>query len=154
TFRSKVELEAAARKAARMPSAENGFRNLYLNQRVNRFSPFISPSVWGACNGEVSEAAFVHGKVYGGLDLAETTDMCAFVLGAEWLDIWHYRAWFWKPAATLKDHADRDRQHYHVWADQGLINATPGVAVDYEYVANDLAKICAGIPVIKIGYDR
>ena len=154
TFRSKVELLAAAEKAARMPSAENGFRNLYLNQRVNRFSPFISPSVWGACNGETDDEAFQKGKVFGGLDLAETTDLCAFVLAALWNDTWHLRAWFWKPEATLKDHQKRDRVPYEKWAEQDFINTTPGVAVDYEYVAHDLARICDGIPVIKIGYDR
>lgn len=154
TFRSKVELLAAAQKAARMPSAENGFRNLYLNQRVNRFSPFISPSVWGSCNGETVDEAFQKGRVYGGLDLAETTDLCAFVLAAEYQGIWYLRAWFWKPEATLRDHAKRDRVPYDVWAEQDFIRTTPGVAVDYEYVAHDLAKICDGIPVIKIGYDR
>jgi phage terminase large subunit-like protein len=51
-FRSEVELRGAAEKAARMPSFENSFRNLYLNQRVNRFSPIIAPSVWKAGNGE------------------------------------------------------------------------------------------------------
>jgi len=154
SFRSKVELLAAAEKASRMPSAENGFRNLYLNQRVNRFSPFISPSVWGACNGDTSDEAFEKGRVFGGLDLAETTDLCAFVLAAEYLGKWHYRAWFWKPDATLKDHAKRDRAPYDVWAEQGHIQTTPGVAIDYEYIAHDLARICEGIPVIKIGYDR
>lgn len=154
TFRSKVELLAAAEKAARMPSAENGFRNLYLNQRVNRFSPFISPSVWGACNDNTDDEAFQKGEVFGGLDLAETTDLCAFVLAALYHGVWHLRAWFWKPEATLKDHTKRDRVPYETWADQGFINTTPGVAVDYEYVAHDLARICDGIPVIKIGYDR
>lgn len=154
TFRSKIELLAAAEKAARMPSFENGFRNLYLNQRVNRFSPFISPGVWGACNGETSDEAFQKGEVYGGLDLAETTDLCAFVLAALYEGEWHLRAWFWKPDATLKDHAKRDRAPYDLWAEQEFIRTTPGVAVDYEYVAHDLAAICAGIPVIKIGYDR
>lgn len=154
SFRSKVELLAAAEKANRMPSAENGFRNLYLNQRVNRFSPFISPSVWGAANGDIVDEAFKKGRVFGGLDLAETTDLCAFVLAAEYNGIWYYRAWFWKPEATLRDHAKRDRAPYDVWAEQGHIRTTPGVAVDYEYLAHDLAKICEGIPVTKIGYDR
>ena len=62
TFRSHVELLAAAEKADRMPSAENGFRNLYLNQRVNRFSPFISPRVWGDGNVIVDEEAFLQGS--------------------------------------------------------------------------------------------
>lgn len=154
TFRSQVELLAAAEKAARMPSAENGFRNLYLNQRVNRFSPFISPGVWAATNGETDDEAFRLGDVYGGLDLAETTDLAAFVLGALYLATWHYRAWFWKPAATLKDHAKRDRVPYELWADQGLIRTPPGNALDYEYIAHDLAEICDGVPLLKAGYDR
>lgn len=83
TFRSEVELQQAAEKAARMPSAENGFRNLYLNQRVNRFSPFISPAVWSEGAIPIDEDAFITGPVYGGLDLAETTDLCAFVLIAK-----------------------------------------------------------------------
>ena len=154
-FRSQVELLAAAEKASRMPSAENGFRNLYLNQRVNRFAPFISPGVWGATNGPVDEDAFITGPVYGGLDLAETTDLCAFVLIALGADgCWHVKAWFWKPEATLRDHAKRDRVPYDVWAEQGLIDTTPGVAVDYEYVARRIGDLCDGLPVAGNGYDR
>ncbi|CAN5369209.1 terminase large subunit [soil metagenome] len=154
SFRSKVELLAAAEKASRMPSAENGFRNLYLNQRVNRFSPFISPGVWGACNGPIDEEAFRRGDIYGGLDLAETTDLIAFVLIALWQGLWHVKAWFWKPEATIRDHAKRDRVPYDLWSEQGLIATTPGVAVDYEYVARQIAEICDGLQVAKIGYDR
>lgn len=154
-FRSLPELQAAAEKAARMPSAENGFRNLYLNQRVNRFSPFISPGVWAATSDDVDEQAFLTGPVYGGLDLAETTDLCAFVLIAQGADgRWHVKAWFWKPEATLKDHAKRDRQPYDKWAEKGLIETTPGVAVDYEYVARKISTICAPYQVATIGYDR
>lgn len=154
-FRSHPELLAAAEKASRMPSAENGFRNLYLNQRVNRFSPFISPGVWGATGDSVNDEVFASGTIYGGLDLAETTDLVAFVLVAQdEHGCWHVKAWFWKPDTTLKDHAKRDRVPYDVWAADGLIRTTPGVAVDYEYVARDIAVICEGLPVAKIAYDR
>lgn len=154
TFRSEVELLAAAEKASRMPSAENGFRNLYLNQRVNRFSPFIAPGVWLACAGETSDEAFEKGVVFGGLDLAETTDLCAFVLIAFWMGKWHVRAWFWKPAATVADHAKRDRQPYGRWVEQGFIETTPGVAVDYEFVAVRIGQLTDGMNVGKIGFDR
>lgn len=154
TFRSEAELLAAAEKASRMPSAENGFRNLYLNQRVNRFSPFISPGVWLACNGETSDEAFAKGLVFGGLDLAETTDLCAFVLIAFWQGKWHVRAWFWKPAATVADHAKRDRQPYGRWVEQGFIETTPGVAVDYEFVATRIGQITNGMNIGAIGFDR
>ncbi|WP_236616868.1 terminase large subunit [Sphingobium lactosutens] len=155
TFRSEVELLAAAEKAARMPSAENGFRNLYLNQRVNRFSPFISPMVWAEGGGPVDEQAFINGPIYGGLDLAETTDLCAFVLIARGADgRWHVKAWFWKPEKTVEDHAKRDRVPYDLWVKQGLIETTPGVAVDYEFVAAKIGGICNGLDIAKIGFDR
>jgi len=154
TFRSEVELLAAAEKAARMPSAENGFRNLYLNQRVNRFSPFLAPGVWLAANGDTADEAFAKGIVFGGLDLAETTDLCAFVLIAFWQGKWHVRCWFWKPAATLEDHARRDRVPYVRWAKDGLIETTPGVAVDYEFVAVKIGEITGGMNVGRIGFDR
>ncbi|TZG24875.1 terminase large subunit [Sphingomonas montanisoli] len=155
TFRSAVELQQAAEKAARMPSFENSFRNLYLNQRVNRFSPFISPGVWADGTDEVDEQAFLTGPVYGGLDLAETTDLCAFVLIARGADgRWNVKAWFWKPERTLVDHAKRDRVPYDVWVKRGLIETTPGVAVDYEFVAVKIAQICAGLNIAKLGFDR
>ncbi|MEG3165548.1 terminase TerL endonuclease subunit [Sphingomonas sp. PB2P19] len=154
TFRSHSELLAAAEKASRMPSAENGFRNLYLNQRVNRFSPFLAPGVWLACNGATEDEAFAKGIVFGGLDLAETTDLCAFVLIAFWMGKWHVRCWFWKPAATLEDHAKRDRVPYGRWAKEGLLETTPGVAVDYEFVALKIAEITNGMNVGRIGFDR
>ncbi len=154
TFRSHSELLAAAEKASRMPSAENGFRNLYLNQRVNRFSPFLAPGVWLACNGATEDEAFAKGVVFGGLDLAETTDLCAFVLIAFWMGKWHVRCWFWKPAATLEDHAKRDRVPYGRWAKEGLLETTPGVAVDYEFVATKIAEITNGMNVGRIGFDR
>lgn len=154
TFRSQAELLAAAEKASRMPSAENGFRNLYLNQRVNRFSPFIAPGVWLACNGEVDDEAFTKGLVFGGLDLAETTDLCAFVLVAFWMGKWHVKAWFWKPAATVLDHAKRDRVPYDRWVKDGLIETTPGVAVDYEFVAAKIGEITDGMNIGRIGFDR
>lgn len=153
-FRSEVELRNAAEKAARMPSFENSFRNLYLNQRVNRFSPFIAPTIWGANNEAPDETAFREGQVYGGLDLAETTDLCAFVLAAWWQGKWHVRSWFWKPATTLADHVKRDRAPYDVWERKGFLEAVPGVAVDYEYVARKIGEICAPYPVVKIAYDR
>lgn len=154
TFRSQAELLAAAEKASRMPSAENGFRNLYLNQRVNRFSPFIAPGVWLACNGDVDDEAFAKGLVFGGLDLAETTDLCAFVLVAFWMGKWHVKARFWKPAATVLDHAKRDRVPYDRWVKDGLIETTPGVAVDYEFVAAKIGEITDGMNIGRIGFDR
>lgn len=153
-FRSASELERKAQRASRMPSFENSFRNLYLNQRVNKQAVFIPPSIWARGNREIDESAF-SGKVWGALDLAETTDLCAFTWGAKnKAGVWQVKAMFWKPEKTLRDHQKRDRVNYPLWVDQGWIRTTPGVAVDYEFVARDIANLVDGLILEAIAYDR
>lgn len=154
TFRSEVEIANKAAEASRMPSVENSFRNLYLNQRVTRFTPFVSPSVWKACGGDVDLSAFHEGPVYGGLDLSLTTDLTALVLIAKKDGIWHVRPIFWTPEATLADRAKKDRTPYEAWVRDGHMKATPGPAVEYDFVARDIAEITEGMDVRKIGFDR
>lgn len=152
-FRSSVELSKWANRADRMPSAENSFRNLYLNQRVNRIATFISPSIWAIGNRNQNPAALA-GEVWGGLDLAETTDLCAFVYGGLVNNEWSIWAKFWKAEETVLEHGKRDRVPYKKWADEGLLTLTPGRAVDYEFVAHDIQKICEGLNFVGIAYDR
>jgi phage terminase large subunit-like protein len=153
-FRSSVEIEKEAMIAHRMPSRENSFRNLYLNQRVNRLETFIPPSIWAKGNRPINEQAF-RNAVWGGLDLAETTDLCAFILGAQDdEEEWQIKSYFWKPEQTLEAHKKRDKVNYPLWVEQGYIRTTPGVAVDYEFVAHDIANLTAGLNLQGIAYDR
>lgn len=153
-FRSLEDVEAQSAKAMRMPSAENGFRNLTLNQRVTRFTPFVSPSVWKECGGPVDDSVFYDGPVWGGLDLSLTTDLTAFVLIAKRGDVWHIKPTFWTPESTLKDRGNRDRAPYEAWARDGYLNATPGAAVEYDFVARDIAALTDGMDIQKIAFDR
>lgn len=152
-FRSLKDTQQQAAEAARMPSAENTFRNLTLNQRVSTVSPFMSLSVWKAC-GEASE--YLDGlEVFGGLDLSARTDLTALVLiGKDRAGVWHVAPHFWTPAVGLMERARRDRQPYDVWRDQGFLRTTPGSTVDYAHVANDIAEIIAGLDVRQIAFDR
>lgn len=154
SFRSLTEITNKAAEASRMPSAENSFRNLYLNQRVTRFTPLVSPSVWKACAGPVDLEVFKRNPVYGGLDLSLTQDLTALVLAAKEDDVWHLLPIFWTPEATLVDRARRDRAPYDVWERDGFLKATPGPAVEYGFVARDVAAITEGMDVRKIAFDR
>lgn len=152
-FRSLRDVEQQAAEAARMPSAENTFRNLVLNQRVSTVSPFMSRSVWESCS---APSEYLDGlEVYGGLDLSARTDLTALVLiGKDSSGVWHVQPTFWTPAQGLMDRARRDRQPYDVWRDQGFLRTTPGATVDYEVVARDIAEITEGLNLKAIGFDR
>lgn len=151
-FRSLEDLEEQAKQAARMPSAENTFRNLILNMRVSTVTPFISRNVWTANGGKVID--FGDGKVWAGLDLSGRTDLTALVIIGRVAGTWHVVPHFWTPEKGLADRAKRDRAPYDVWAKQGYLHTTPGATVDYEFVAQDMAAILAELSIQSVAYDR
>lgn len=153
-FRSRIDAEEQLKQAARMPSKEAAARVLILNQRVNMVHPFVTATVWKKGNAAPDQAAFDNGPVYGGLDLSATTDLTSLVLTARADELLHVRAWFWMPEDMVQEAAKRDRAPYDVWVKQGLIQTTPGPVVDYAFVARDVGRICAGLPIAKLAFDR
>lgn len=151
-FRNLDDLAEQAKQASRMPSAENTFRNLCLNQRVSTVCPFISVDVWKSCGGMVMD--FGSAPVWCGLDLSARTDLTALVIVGKIAGVWHITPHFWTPENGLIERAKRDRVPYDVWAKQGYLHTTPGSTVDYEFVAQDIGAILSGLDVKAIAYDR
>ena len=153
-FRSEKDMRKQAEKAARMPSFENTFRNLNLNQRVSTVSPFVSRSVW-TDNGKKPN----YGKEYnwfGGLDLSARTDLTSFVLIGESLDKKEIivEPYFWTPAKGLLDREKVDRQPYSLWVKEGNLRTTQGATVDYDDVVEDMFDIIGDRYINMIGFDR
>lgn len=151
-FRSLEDMERHAKAAARMPTAQASFRNLYLNQRVEAVAPFVSFDVWKSNAGVVAE--YDGEPVWIGLDLSAVADLTAMV--AVWrtkAGIWQVRSEFWVPANGITDRARRDRVPYDVWADQGFLRTTPGESIDLDRVAADVIAIVEPWNVQKIAYD-
>jgi phage terminase large subunit-like protein len=154
-FLNPAEVRQTAETARRMPSAEAGYRNLILNQRVNASNPFVSRAMWDGCAGDPSPEAFEANPVYAGLDLSARQDLTALVLAAKDADgYWHVRSHFWAPQVGLADRARRDRVPYDLWAQQGHLETTPGASVDYAYVAQRLGEIARECDLRCIAYDR
>lgn len=151
-FRSLEDLRVMAHRARRVPSFETKFRNLYLNQRVDAQALLIPRAEWVACAGDGPQLRPGE-AVYLGLDLSGTTDLTALVaVSAEDGD--RTAAWFWKPAAVLAEHENRDRTNYVLWAREGWLRTTPGRAVGYDFVAAALGEIGAGFQVLGCAFDR
>lgn len=155
-FMNREEVRKQAAKAKRMPSAEASYRNLVLNQRVNRHDVLFPRSVWEACSGPIDESLFATAKLFDGIDLSARGDLTSRVQVAEDADgIVHVRPRFFAPEMGVKERSDRDRVRYDLWADQGLITLTPGPTVDYAFVAREIADdVMLGKKIREIAYDR
>lgn len=151
-FLNATEVLAMAEDARRMPSRESEYRNLVLNQRVDRNNPFISRSVWESNGGKVSD--WGNEPIYAGLDLSATADLTAFVPICWIDDAWEVRPTFWLPGEGLVEKSRNDRVPYDVWAREGHLKTTPGRAIEYEFVAHWLREFVSGHNVAKIAFDR
>lgn len=151
-FMNQQEVRDQAESARRMPSAENGFRNLILNQRCNLVNPFISREVWESCSSAGGE--FVS-DVFLGLDLSVRNDLTALVaVGRDAAGFWSIQCHFFTPLNGLEERARRDRTPYDLWVKQGWLTATPGSTVDYELVAGKMLELADEYHVAKVAFDR
>lgn len=151
-FQSSEETLAMAAAARRMPSRENEYRNLILNQRVDINQPFITRTVWETCSMEPGPLDGL--PVYAGLDLSEVRDLTAFVaLGVE-DQAMHVHPTFWLPSEGLVEKSRQDRVPYDLWHDDEQLMTVPGRTIDYEYVADFIVGFCSVYDVRKIAFDR
>ena len=150
-FRSLADVKRQASQAKRMPSLENAFRNLILNQRVAAEARFIEPSSWMACGGKphIPDGA----RCYAALDLGYTRDLSALVLihqDAE--QVFHVYPWFWLPGDP-NARTNEDRVPYDVWVRDGLI--TPiGDATDPAVIARKIAELHGRYRIEALAFDR
>jgi phage terminase large subunit-like protein len=151
-FRSLEEMRTAAAQAQRLPAREPAFRLLYLNQPVDAASRFLNGPDWRACKDEVDMAALAGARCFLGLDLSSTTDLTA--LAAFFPDTGEALVWCWTPAEALEEAERRDHVPYRLWARQGLLETTPGRAIDKSFVVHRLGEIVAGFKVVGCAYDR
>jgi phage terminase large subunit-like protein len=149
-FRSLEDLQVLATRAVRMPAEEPRFRNLYLNQRVAPHASLIARADWMGCRGD---ADWKPGeRVMLALDLSAKTDLTALV-GVTMDQPARVKAWFWKPADLIDEHARRDRVPYAEWCGD-WIEAVDGRSIHPRAVAMRIAAICEEFEVVGLAYDR
>jgi phage terminase large subunit-like protein len=144
-----------AEQARRLPSAESSFRNLRCNQRIATAADLLcTPSVWALGDRGIDEDLFRDGRpVFGGLDLSGRLDLTALELAVEHQGDIHLKSLAWTPEKTLMTRTMRDGAPYDAWHRTGVLNATPGLTIDYDYVLADIARETEGMNLVRIGFD-
>lgn len=153
TFRSYSDMQKLARRASRMPSFENAFRNLYLNQRVASLAPFVDVGSWDRC-GRKTVPIEECDTIYGALDLSSHKDLTALILLGRKGSKFYVYCYFWTPEDGLDERARVDRVPYDLWVKQGFLRTTPGKTVDYDIVAEEMKEIIDDLDISAIAFDR
>ena len=158
-FLSLQEMREAAFRARRMPGFEPSFRNLRLNQRVdaNEEARIVTLGTWRRGNVPVDRAALAGRPCFGALDLSGKHDLTAFVLvfpTDDAVPLFDILAWFWTPQDQLGLRRPAEQERFRGWIEAGMMTATPGPTVRYDYVAGEIGALAGEFDIQAIAYDR
>ena len=136
---------------------EKNFRWLRLNSwEKATTSKWLGLDFWDRCNKRVDEDKLEGRPCYGGLDLSTTTDMTAFVLLFPPDDInpeWQVVPRFWIPEENLQERVNTDKVPYDEWRQRGLLITTPGNAIDYRFIEQEIIDLNYKYRIVDLGYD-
>ena len=151
------KVQAACDSAKQNPGEENAFRQLRLNQWVKQSVRWMPMDKWDACAFPVNED-YLEGRVcYGGLDLASTTDITAFVLvfpPEDEDDKYVVMPFFWIPEDNIPLRVRRDHVPYDLWERQGTLQTTEGNVVHYGYIEKFIERLGERYNIREIAFDR
>jgi phage terminase large subunit-like protein len=148
-------LKREQEKAIKLPSYENTFRMLHLNQWMSSASKWLSDAQWMACDkGPINLEDFRGRKCYAGLDLASVRDVSAFVLVFPEEDRFTVLPYFFAPKENAFIRSRRDQVDYIGWEKEGLMELTEGDVTDYNYIKRRIKEVASIVNIQSIAYDR
>nr|WP_246430166.1 terminase TerL endonuclease subunit [Schaalia hyovaginalis] len=153
------KVRAACEQAKQNPAEENTFRQLRLNQWVKQSVRWMPMHVWEQNNHPVDLADLEGRPCYGGLDLASTTDITAFVLvfppeTGDDEGKYVIAPWFWIPQNNLPLRVARDHVPYDQWQTQGHLLTTERNVVHYAAIEKHIEQLGTRFNIREIAYDR
>ena len=148
-------LTTEAKRASELPSYENTFKRLHLNQWTTSITKWISDSVWMENYEEIDMESLKGKQCWGGLDLASTMDLSSLVLFFPMEDQKDVvLVWFWCPEQSAELRGRKYKLPYDEWISDGYIKATEGDVQDYAYIRDDINHIIKDYDLQSIAFDR
>ena len=140
-------------EARGMPSKEGIVLRLNFCVWTQQQSRFFDMERWRqkTCMRAIPTSELVGVPCYGGLDLGQSDDFCAFVL------VWvledgrlAVKARFWLPQGAVEKYAQRP---YSQWQKAGVLEVTDGAVTDLDFVEQAILEDCERYSVRQVGYD-
>lgn len=149
-------MRAQADKARANAADRATFKRLHLGIRANQKEAFINVKDWDKCagKGDWTPDDMVGSVVYGGMDLAAVSDLCALMYTCPMEDgtsrVWGH---YWLPEAAL-DRLDHMTELAATdWVRQGWITVTPGNVTDYDFIRKHINDDLDKYNIKSLGFD-
>ena len=149
------KMQADFDKSAMIPSALANFRRYRLNKWIaGGKDQYFDIDAWNECPN--LDVDLTGRECFGGLDLASTQDVAAFVLyfpPTEDDHMHHAMCFFWIPAENVLKRARNYLVPLESWIDQGYVMATEGNVIDYAFIRHTIVELKSRYAINQIGFD-
>lgn len=141
--------------AKNRPSAVRNVKTKNCNIWVDADKTWILDEQWMMNCGDDARVERLRGcACFAGLDLANVSDMVAYVLMFHEDDKYQVLPFFWIPEEALAKKIKESNASFGAWVEQGYVRVTPGNVTDYDYVQADILRINEVYDVKSTAYDR
>ncbi len=165
-------IERAA-EARTKPSLKNSVLRLHFCRPTQPVSAGINVDKWAQCQRDFSEKQLDGDVAFGGLDLSKRSDLSAYTMifplpyqesdeldeNADSNEPWHPLRFrmiskIWVPENMVPVLEKKTGKPFGDWVNRGLITATPGDVVDYDYIEDTVKASADAHDLQAVGYDR
>ena len=143
-----------SKKAVNVPSYQNTFKRLMLNIWTDSQTQWIGHDEWAECNQDFDYSSLEAMECWGGLDLASTRDISAFVLVFSVDEKIIVLPHLFIPKDNAKKRSDRDGVNYMEWIRDGHVIGTEGDVADYNFIKSKINELSKKYRIQSIAYDR
>lgn len=149
-------MRAQADKAQANAADRATFKRLHLGIRANQKESYISVKDWDRAAGDGSWAPddMVGATVYGGMDLAAVSDLCALMYTCPQGDgvtrVWGH---YWLPEAALDRLDHMTELAASEWVRRGWVTVTPGNVTDYDFIRQRINADAEKYAIKSLGFD-
>lgn len=140
---------------AKQRSSQRGvYQTKHLNKWVGARDAYFDVEAWRAAGDPSLNMDDFKGRPCRiALDLASKVDPATMQITFPPTDDdpnWYHFSKFYIPEAKADDEANKD---YRGWVDAGLMTATPGDVIDFDFIEEDLLTICREHEYIDVAFD-
>lgn len=148
-------LEEQVKDAKNRPAAVRNVKTKNFNCWVDAAKTWILDEKWMDCPQQTPVSELVGKPCWGGLDLANVSDITAFVLLFHENESYQLLPFFWIPKDTLLTKIKSgENAAYDQWVAQGLVTCTPGNITDYKYIEHQILQLSETYSIKSIAFDR
>lgn len=147
-------MQRESQRAKDVPSYLNTFKRLHLNIWTDSHSAWLTSGEWDACHQDFDYSILEGKECWGGLDLASTRDLTAFVLLFNVDGKFVFIPYIFIPEENAKKRSERDGVDYVSWLRDKHIYATSGDVADYSFIRAKINELSLKYRIQSVCYDR